>query len=149
MAVGQTAEGAMMRWNHHSDIQTALQIGPEEARAALNITLYVDGDLVTNLGQAVKKYGMVKGPFAHSAIASQLLCLGSKPTQHLPAYYTENMALTKDGSKLMGLRMIGDWEALPSQMRKSLTGDTMPIVHLRVTSFCFAARLFQSQATRP
>lgn len=146
VATGQTAEGAMTRWSDHADVQTALQIGKEEARAALNITLHVDSALVEMLGNAVKKYGMVKGPFAHSAIASPFLCLGSKPTSNLTAYYVENMGLTDLGSTLMGKRMVSDWEALPPQMRKSLVGDSMASLHLRVTGFCFACRIFQSQA---
>jgi hypothetical protein len=146
MAAGISMENSMARWSQFADVRTALQVSKDEAKATANITMNADKDLVEVLGTAVKKFGFIKGPVAHSALASNCICLGSKPQgAGITSYYAENMALDAFGSKLLADRMIGDWLALPPAMRKSWTGDSIGILHLKVTGFVFACRIFQSQ----
>ena len=53
--LGQTAETALNRWEKASAISHSLKIGPEEAKAVLNIQLRMDPDMVGIFKLAVKK----------------------------------------------------------------------------------------------
>jgi hypothetical protein len=148
---GIGVETSMSRWIEFANVRTALQVSKDEAKATINITLHAEKNLVMELEGAVKKYGMIKGPLAHSGLASNYICLGSKAGSAggmapITSYYTENCVLDEKSCVWMAKRMIDDWIVLPPGMRKAWTSDTIGMLHLKVTAFGFAARIFQTQA---
>lgn len=125
---------------------SALAIGPEEARAALNLAKHCGSDLVGTLRGLVTKYGMFRGPITHGALASSFICLGSKSTGAAECH-SDKLVLDDAASALLALRIAADYEDLPASMRKSCGAPELQQLHLRVTGFCYAMKLFQEKVS--
>ena len=142
MKLGQTAETALNRWEKSSAISHSLKIGPEEAKAVLNIQLKMDPDMVDIFKLAVKKYGMERGPISHSFLSSPLLAKSAQLSGIKP-YFKESLKLTREAGILLANRVVQDWENLPKQMRKTNTEANVQLYFKLATGFELARALFQ------
>lgn len=144
---GQSVENSMSRWQEVSSIACALSIGPEEAKAALNLSKHCSASFVSEMRRLVVKYGMFRGPVTHAALASPLVCMGSSVQGTVTPYYQGHLKLDEYSSLLLAKRIGKDYEDLPSTMRRSCGVPELGVLHLRVTGFGLALRLFQATVT--
>jgi len=95
-----------------------LGIGPEEAKAAVNLAVNVPSDVREELQAIAQKFGMRNGPFNHSVLAHQFFSIGKGPLHPVQAWQ-EALANTEDALKLLVQRLHNDWLALPPALRKA------------------------------
>jgi hypothetical protein len=117
MASGATAAGAMAKWSTHA-LGQILGIGPEEAKAAVNLAVNVPSAVREELQTIAQKFGMRNGPFNHSVLAHQFFSIGKGPLHPVQAWQ-EALANTEDALKLLVQRLHNDWLALPPALRKA------------------------------
>ena len=132
--LGRTAGTDLSDWSRKNGVMKAFNIGPTEAAAALNLAKNVPVAFVERLQQLVQKYGFLRGPITHSALALDCICLGKGPNMTSPKW-TDDLKNDEYTLLLLAQRIERDWEATPKSMRKSLTPQLMAQKQLICATF--------------
>eukprot|EP00969_Alexandrium_andersonii_P010381 452763-Alexandrium_andersonii.AAC.1 len=76
MKVGMDADSCMSLWQMKTQAIAVLQIGANEAAAAMNLASLCSKKFVDILQSSVGKYGMHRGPISHEALSNRIVGLG-------------------------------------------------------------------------
>lgn len=144
MATGLSAEATVASWSQASAVSAILAISTDEAKAALNLVSGCSEDFVNAMKALAEKYGMSKGPVAHSLLASPLVCLNNGPP-HMSTIWENGLKNTNHTLAMLALRLQSDWENMPRAMRKVATPADLALLQPRCGAFAFLVRLLQAE----
>eukprot|EP00969_Alexandrium_andersonii_P166145 7341197-Alexandrium_andersonii.AAC.1 len=144
MVLGQSFNSHSERWASYAGVG-ALQMGRAESDAASNLAQHCDPAFVAVLEKAAKKYGVVRGPITHDAIASHFVRLNDGPSCPTSSYWEMSMKNSPESLLLMAQRVVKDWEDAPSGLRHSLAAKDMPQYQVLSAGFAFMLREFQAK----
>ncbi len=135
-------DGDIMRWSNVRSLTSVFQIGTGEAQAALNLAKRTSKTFVAIVSAAVRKYGMVRGPVTHDALASDAIVLDMPPAD-LPPTWAAKCKNTDYSLQLLAQRLVGDFEATHPSVRKPATKDDIKSLQRLCCTFAYARDVFK------
>ena len=104
-------------WRNPKTAREIFGLGPLEAQATINLMKHIPDAAVAILAVSASKWGMVKGPLTHAALAAKEFTVGFTTDCASPDW-KRHMVNDCDVVVLMAMRLVKDWTDLPPAMRR-------------------------------
>lgn len=142
--LGGAQEEMLAELTNPKTVKSVLGIGDMEAKAVLNMTTQMPSEAVRIFRRAANAHGMVRGVISHAGLSHRLLGVGNGPDMPTPGL----KALMKNDNEtviFMALRIVHDFVALPTSMRKTLTLERIPAIQMTARGFLLAIEQLRSE----
>jgi hypothetical protein len=146
--LGSNAETTMTKWQQSRQIMAAFAMGSSEAKAALNLAQHMYFEFVNLLQDMVIKWGFLRGPITHEALASKWVCLNEGPKLPASAYWRHNARTDNYASELMGKRIRVQYEEAPDGHRKTCNESDIEKLQGLCAAMSFAYRVVKVLCTQ-
>lgn len=140
LALGESLDKMISQWQNPKVARAVYGMGATEATAVINLMKFIPVSCVERLRLMATKYGMVKGPITHQALASKAICVGYTPDVSSNIWKT--MVNTENIVDMLVRRLVQGWVDLPAGLRKSVGPDQVQAMQKIVGAFNVAVTVF-------